>query len=187
MQDLQLIDLATQFPDLEIDLKYATTDNITGQPIYRDAQCLLHKDAAAGLAISIRVAALAGLRLRIYDAYRPQSAQACLWAACPDPQYVAPPASGSNHSRGTAIDLTLVDTQGQVLDMGAGFDEMHDRAHCFHPSVPAAAQRNRLLLNGIMLAGGFTGMASEWWHFELPDSHAYPLLEEQFDCFPPAV
>lgn len=89
-------------------------------------------------------------------------------ASLPDPQYVVDVTVGSNHSRGTAIDLTLRDEHGNILDMGAGFDEMHERSHAYHPSVPPAAQRNRLLLNAIMTGGGFVGISSEWWHFELP-------------------
>ncbi len=124
--------------------------------------------AITALAKSISIAQLSGLQLVIYDAYRPQQAQAMLWQACPDPQYVVDVTVGSNHSRGTAIDLTLRDEHGNILDMGAGFDEMHERSHAYHPSVPPAAQRNRLLLNAIMTGGGFVGISSEWWHFELP-------------------
>ncbi|WP_349817788.1 M15 family metallopeptidase [Escherichia coli] len=90
---------------------------------------------------------------------------------------------GAVHSRGTAIDLTLRDEHGNILDMGAGFDEMHERSHAYHPSVPPAAQRNRLLLNAIMTGGGFVGISSEWWHFELPQAASYPLLADQFSCF----
>lgn len=146
----ELVDLAVIFPDLEIELKYACADNITGKAIYQQARCLLHKDAITALAKSISIAQLSGLQLVIYDAYRPQQAQAMLWQACPDPQYVVDVTVGSNHSRGTAIDLTLRDEHGNILDMGAGFDEMHERSHAYHPSVPPAAQRNRLLLNAIM-------------------------------------
>ena len=118
----------------------------------------------------------------VYDAYRPQLAQQHLWLACPDPQYVVAVSLGSNHSRGTAIDVTLRDEAGHILDMGAGFDEMHPRSHLWNPEVPPAAQRNRLLLNAIMQAGGFVGINSEWWHFELPDSVRYPLLTDRFSC-----
>ncbi len=149
----ELVDLAVIFPDLEIELKYACADNITGKAIYQQARCLLHKDAITALAKSISIAQLSGLQLVIYDAYRPQQAQAMLWQACPDPQYVVDVTVGSNHSRGTAIDLTLRDEHGNILDMGAGFDEMHERSHAYHPSVPPAAQRNRLLLNAIMTGG----------------------------------
>jgi D-alanyl-D-alanine dipeptidase len=179
----ELVDLEQHFPELLIDLKYATDDNITGRPIYREARCLLHPDAVAALEKSLAIAALAGLQLRVYDAYRPRQAQALLWQACPDPQYVADLTLGSNHSRGVAIDLTLMDPHGQILDMGAGFDEMHERSHQYHPSVPVAAQRNRLLLNAIMFGGGFVGMSSEWWHFELPDALRYPLLDDRFSCY----
>lgn len=179
----ELVDLSVIFPSLHIDLKYATADNITGAPIYREARCLLHTEAVTALAKSISIAQLAGLQLVVYDAYRPQQAQAILWNACPDPQYVVDVAIGSNHSRGTAIDVTLMDDRGHLLDMGAGFDEMHDRSHAWHPSVPPAAQRNRLLLNAIMFCGGFVGINSEWWHFELPDAARYPLLDDQIDCY----
>ena len=158
----ELVDLAVTFPDLEIELKYACADNITGKAIYQQARCLLHKDAITALAKSISIAQLSGLQLVIYDAYRPQQAQAMLWQACPDPQYVVDVTVGSNHSRGTAIDLTL---------------------RAYHPSVPPAAQRNRLLLNAIMTGGGFVGIPSEWWHFELPQAASYPLLADQFTCF----
>lgn len=179
----ELVDLAVIFPDLEIELKYACADNITGKAIYQQARCLLHKDAITALAKSISIAQLSGLQLVIYDAYRPQQAQAMLWQACPDPQYVVDVTVGSNHSRGTAIDLTLRDEHGNILDMGAEFDEMHERSHAYHPSVPPAAQRNRLLLNAIMTGGGFVGIPSEWWHFELPQAASYPLLADQFTCF----
>lgn len=179
----QLVDVAKTFPALHIDLKYATDDNIIGRPIYQEARCLLHTDAATALAKSIGIATLAGLKLVVYDAYRPQEAQAQLWDACPNPEYVVDVAIGSNHSRGTAIDVTLMDERGHVLDMGAGFDEMHDRSHPYHPSVPPQAQRNRLLLNAIMFGGGFVGISSEWWHFELPNAAGYPLLDDQFPCF----
>ena len=179
----ELVDLSVIFPSLHIDLKYATADNITGSPIYREARCLLHTEAVTALAKSISIAQLAGLQLVVYDAYRPQQAQAILWNACPDPQYVVDVAIGSNHSRGTAIDVTLMDDRGHLLDMGAGFDEMHDRSHAWHPSVPPAAQHNRLLLNAIMFGGGFVGINSEWWHFELPDAARYPLLDDQIDCY----
>ncbi|MDC8907941.1 D-alanyl-D-alanine dipeptidase, partial [Citrobacter freundii] len=127
----ELVDLSVIFPSLHIDLKYATADNITGAPIYREARCLLHTEAVTALAKSISIAQLAGLSLVVYDAYRPQQAQAILWNACPDPQYVVDVAIGSNHSRGTAIDVTLMDDRGHLLDMGAGFDEMHDRSHAW--------------------------------------------------------
>ena len=112
--DIALTDLAELLPDAVIDLKHATADNLTGQPIYRESRCLLHPDAASALARCHEVAKLAGFGLKIYDAYRPQAAQACLWAAFPNPDYVVDIKLGSHHSRGVAVDLTLLDEQGEV-------------------------------------------------------------------------
>ncbi len=181
-QEVELVDLAETFPQLEIDLKYATPDNITGYAIYQQARCLLHPDAAKALARSVEAARLAGLTLVVYDAWRPQLAQQHLWLACPDPQYVMAVSLGSHHSRGTAIDVTLRDEAGHLLDMGSAFDEMNTRSHLWSPDISAPAHRNRLLLSAIMQAGGFVGINSEWWHFELPDSVRYPLLSDRFSC-----
>lgn len=181
-QEVELVDLADAFPQLEIDLKYASPDNITGYVIYQQARCLLHPDAAKALARSVEVARLAGLTLVVYDAWRPQLAQQHLWLACPDPQYVMAVSLGSHHSRGTAIDVTLRDETGALLDMGTDFDEMNARSHLWSPDISAASHRNRLILNAIMQAGGFVGINSEWWHFELPDSVRYPLLSDRFSC-----
>lgn len=183
MESKNLVDIAEAFPQLLIDLKYATADNITGRPIYYDPRCLLHTDAANALAKSISIAKVAGYRLLVLDAYRPPSAQAVLWEACPDPAYVVPLSRGSNHSRGTAIDVTLIDEYGAIVDMGTGFDEMSDHSHPYHPAVAVQAQRNRLMLNAIMLGGGFTGISTEWWHFELPGAESYPLIDGVFGCY----
>ncbi|MCL2891950.1 D-alanyl-D-alanine dipeptidase [Brenneria tiliae] len=184
-QEIELVDIAAVFPLVRIDMKYATADNITGQTIYSENRCLLHPDAAEALGRSVEIAALAGVTLLLYDAYRPRKAQEYLWLACPDPRYVVEVSLGSNHSRGTAVDVALCDENGRLLDMGTEFDEMHERSHPYHPGVPPAAQRNRLLLNAIMFGGGFVGIASEWWHFELPGSTAYPLLSDRFSCIAP--
>jgi D-alanyl-D-alanine dipeptidase len=184
--ECELVNLTTTFPQLKIEMKYATADNICGRPIYCEDRCLLHPDAARALEKCITIAELAGFTLLVYDAYRPQQAQHNLWHACPDPAYVVEVSQGSHHSRGTAIDLTLVDSEGQIVDMGAGFDEMHPRSHPYYPGLSQQAHRNRLMLNAIMFGGGFKGIATEWWHFELPGSNGYPLLEDRFACFPVA-
>ncbi|MCS2172462.1 D-alanyl-D-alanine dipeptidase [Scandinavium sp. TWS1a] len=184
-EEQQLVDIAARFPGLKIDLKYATADNITGRAIYSEARCLLHPEAAKALEKSLVIADAAGLTLLVLDAYRPQQAQAYLWEACPNQEYVVPLSRGSNHSRGTAIDVTLLDGQGEPLDMGTDFDEMDVLSHPYHPDVPLTAQRNRLLLNAIMFGGGFVGITSEWWHFEVPGAAGYPLLDDLFTCISP--
>ncbi|PIJ49034.1 D-alanyl-D-alanine dipeptidase [Erwinia sp. OLTSP20] len=184
LHETQLVDIRQYVPTARIELKYASHDNITGKPIYRNPCPLLHPLAAEKLARSAEIASLAGFTLLVYDVYRPQLAQLHLWRACPNPQFVMPVETGSNHSRGTAVDLTLLDDSGNALDMGAGFDDMRALSHAYHGDVPVKAQRNRLLLNAIMFGAGFVGLATEWWHFELPDAARYPLLSDHFDCYP---
>jgi D-alanyl-D-alanine dipeptidase len=62
--------------------------------------------------------------------------------------------------------------------MGTAFDAMEPKSHQFYPDLPPQVQRNRLLLLGIMLGAGFKAIATEWWHYELPDAELFPLIEE---------
>jgi D-alanyl-D-alanine dipeptidase len=174
----RLLPITRDTHGVDIDLVYATDRNLTGKPIYRTAHCLLLEPAEAALRRAVAIARGAGLSLRIFDAYRPPRAQQVLWDFLPDPTYIADVKGGSNHSRGTAIDLTLLDSDRAALDMGTGFDDMTVASAHFHTGLPQAVQRNRLLLLGIMEAAGFAHIPSEWWHYELPGSRALPLIDD---------
>jgi len=178
MSDHPLVPITPGTHRVDIRLAYATDDNFTGKTIYRAAHCLLLAQAEAALRKAVAIAGQAGHTLRIFDAYRPPQAQQALWDFLPDDRYVASPKRGSNHSRGTALDLTLVGADGQALDMGTGFDDMTEASGHFCAGLPEAVQRNRLLLLGIMQAAGFAHIASEWWHYELPGSRALPVIED---------
>jgi len=171
-----LIELTRPAFDIELDLAYATQDNFTGKPIYARAGAYLHRDAAAHLTKANRLAASAGLRLKVFDAFRPSEAQWVLWEHTPDPDYLADPRKGSPHSRGVAVDLTLVGADGKPLDMGTGFDDFSDRAHHGNTDIDAQAQRNRMMLLGIMTAAGWDHYLKEWWHYQLFDSRRYAVL-----------
>jgi zinc D-Ala-D-Ala dipeptidase len=165
--------------DVEIDLRYATERNFTGQPVYARALPLLHPDAAAGLRRAIKLARPLGLRLKLFDLYRPPEAQWKLWHHTPDPEFLAVPWRGSPHGRGVAVDLTLLDEHGQELDMGTEFDAFTPRSHHGDLGIPVPAQRNRLVLLGLMTAAGFDFYRSEWWHYQLFDARAlYPLIAD---------
>ncbi len=173
--------VAIQPPDYPVDihLVYATADNFVCLPVYAsDAQCVLHSDAADCLGRAARAALRAGYVLRVLDAYRPPAAQEIFWQLCPDPRYLADPAVGSSHTRGIAVDVTLLDEAGQALDMGTGFDDMREQSHHDRPDLPKAVQRNRSLLLGIMLQAGFESLPTEWWHYQLPDARRYPLIDD---------
>jgi D-alanyl-D-alanine dipeptidase len=163
---------------LFVDLRYASADNLTGKPIYRRAGCYLHPDAAAPLGRAIELARPLGLRLRVFDAYRPAAAQWALWNHLPDPDFIADPRGGSHHSRGVAVDLTLATPDGAALDMGTGFDAITPKSYHADLTVSREAQKNRLLLLGLMSAAGWDFYAKEWWHYQLFQPRRYPLIDD---------
>jgi len=173
---MPLLEITPERHDVVVSLAYATAGNVTGKPVYRQARCFLHPDAEAGLVRAVALARPLGLRLRIFDAFRPSEAQWLLWNACPDPEFLADPRRGSPHSRGVALDLTLIDGAGAALDMGTGFDAFTPLSHHANTEVAVTAQRNRFLLLGLMSAAGWDFYANEWWHYQLFDSGRYPLL-----------
>jgi len=175
---MDLVEIRPPQWDVEIALAYATANNITGKPIYAHARCYLHRDAADALARAIELARALGLRFKVFDAFRPSEAQWVLWKKNPDPEFLADPRRGSPHSRGVAIDLTLIDAAGRELDMGTGFDEFRPIAHHARLDVSIEAQRNRPLLLGLMTAAGWDFYRNEWWHYQLFNSRRYALYSD---------
>ncbi len=176
---MTLISIAQPAFDVDLALAYATADNFTGRPVYGRACCWLNADAALLLAAAIDLAAAQGLRFRIFDAFRPHEAQWALWRHTPDPDFLADPRRGSPHSRGAAVDLTLVDAGGAALDMGTAFDAFTPLSHHANREISPEAQKNRLLLLGLMTAAGWDFYGKEWWHYKLFNARArYPLLSD---------
>ncbi|HZB93592.1 MAG TPA: D-alanyl-D-alanine dipeptidase [Stellaceae bacterium] len=173
---MSLIEITEASHDVVIALAYATAANITGKPLYRNPRCFLHQDAAAHLARAVALARPLGLRLKLFDAFRPSEAQWLLWNACPDPAFLADPRHGSPHSRGIAVDVTLLDSAGAELDMGTAFDAFTPLSFHANTEIAPAAQANRLVLLGLMTAAGWDFYANEWWHYQLFDPRRYPLL-----------
>jgi D-alanyl-D-alanine dipeptidase len=173
-----LVEIAEADHDLVIDIVYATERNFTGRPIYRRPGCYLHKDAASALFRAMDLVKPLGLRLKIFDTFRPAEAQWRLWNFRPDPEFLADPRRGSPHSRGVAVDLTLIDAEGRELDMGTGFDAFTPLSHHGVTTIPVEAQQNRLLLMGIMTTAGWDFFRNEWWHYQLFDARRYPLLSD---------
>ena len=173
-----LIEIAPLRFDVDLDLRYATADNLTGAPIYARPLCLLHADAVPFLERAVALARGLGLRLRLFDGFRPVEAQRRLWQALPDPLYIADPRHGSNHSRGTALDLTLADGAGRPLEMGTLFDAMTPLSHHGRTDLPAEVQRHRALLAGVMAGAGWHAYPYEWWHYQIPGAETYPLLSD---------
>lgn len=174
-----LIEIVPPTFDVDVGLAYGTADNFTGKPVYRaDARCWLHPEAAAALGRAIAAAAALGLRFLVFDALRPAEAQWVLWNHTPDPDFLADPRRGSPHSRGVAVDLTLIDGSGRPLAMGTAFDAFTPDSHHGSVAVDAESQRNRLLLLGLMTQAGWDFYRNEWWHYQLFESRKYPLIAD---------
>ncbi len=167
---------------IDVDLRYATPNNFSGRVFYDRFDCAwLRAEAAAGLEASAAWLARTrpACRIVVLDALRPQRVQEAIWrdvAGTPAARYFANPGRGSIHSFGMAVDVNLRDGNGRELEMGSGFDEM---TLASHPALEAdrlaagAITRDHIaareLLRGAMAAGGFAGIATEWWHFDHGD------------------
>ena len=177
--DEALVAVQEYIPDIRVELKYATTDNFTGHVIYNFHNGYLRCGTVKKLAQAQEAFRQLGLGLKLWDGFRPVSAQFTLWQGCPNDTYVANPWEGySNHSRGNAVDVTLVDSQGRELEMPTGFDDFTGKAGRDYGSCTETAKRNALLLEETMERCGFVGSRGEWWHFA--DTTRYPV-EEHFE------
>lgn len=180
----QLVDVRSFIPQIQVELKYATADNFTGQVVYHFQQCLLLKETALRLrAIQEEIESM-GLGLKIWDGFRPISAQWKFWELVPDPRYVADPREGGRHTRGTAVDLTLVTKEGKELPMPSAFDDFSEKARQDYMGASQEEIANRELLRTVMEQHGFVGICEEWWHFDLIGWKNYPPL---LDVCPPLV
>ena len=176
-----LIDLQALIPDAVLDIRYATKENLAGRPLYPFAAAFLRRSTADKLKLAAAELRAKGLRLVIYDAYRPLSVQKALWAAKPDPTWVADPLSGSSHNRGGAIDLGLADESGKPREMPSAFDEFGPRARHGAAGVAPGPRRLAETLKAALERAGFDALADEWWHYRDPDAKNWPLLDIPFD------
>jgi D-alanyl-D-alanine dipeptidase len=104
-----------------------------------------------------------------------------MWEKVKDDRYAADPSKGSGHNRGAAVDLTLIDaTTGEELPMGTGFDNFSDTVHSDFKNLSPEILKNRDLLKTIMEKYGFKQLSTEWWHFYLPNSSSFELLDISF-------
>ena len=182
------VSVGDMIPDILLDIRYYSAFNFIGERIdgYEEPAALLTREAALALKAVSDEALPLGLRLKVFDAYRPQKAvdHFMRWAKDPaddrmkayfypglEKKEIIPQgyiAERSGHSRGSTVDLTLFDTAAQRdLDMGGTFDFFGERSHPDYAGVSEAQRANRMLLQGLMVKHGFRPLAEEWWHFTL--------------------
>lgn len=176
-EDSDLVRIRDYIPDIVVDLKYATEDNFTGRVIYDFTEPYLRYGTVKKLMAVQEALKAQGVRLKIWDGFRPVSAQEKLWQVCPDPTYVSPPGTGTqSHCRGIAVDITLVEANGEELVMPTGFDDFSTLADRDYSDCTAEAAKNALLLETIMEENGFKPYFGEWWHYA--DTVSYDVEQE---------
>ncbi|MTI96147.1 MAG: peptidase M15 [Firmicutes bacterium] len=172
-----LVCLADFVPDLVIELRYAGDDNLLGVPVYFGNYAFLRSQTADKLARANERFMQDGYRLKIWDAYRPRSIHSYLWAEAGEHQhFFAEPRFGSLHSRGCAVDVTLVDGLGRELAMPSDFDDFSGAGARYSQMSPEARE-NMHYLTEIMEENGFVGIDKEWWHFADSEWWRFPLLD----------
>ena len=175
--DEDFVLLKDYIPGIVIDLKYASTDNFTGQVIYESDDAYLRYGTVKKLMQVQEELNKQGLSLKLWDGYRPPAAQWKLWDICPDANYVSDPNKGfSSHSRGNTVDVTLADENGMELDMPTGFDDFTKRADRNYSDCTELQRTNALLLEELMIRYGFKPYAKEWWHYS--DTVKYEVAYE---------
>jgi zinc D-Ala-D-Ala dipeptidase len=178
----KMVELKSVVPGIVYDLRYTTTNNFTGQKLYRPTPfTFMRQPAAAALSKVQKELNEKGLGLKIFDAYRPYAATVKMWDLIRDERYVADPKKGSGHNRGLAVDLTIINLEdGKELNMGTGFDNFTDTAHHAFAGLPEAILQNRLLLKNTMEKYGFTLFETEWWHYYWPNDRKYDVMDIEF-------
>ena len=169
-----LVDILDVAPTIEVDMRYAKPDNFLHAAVYPCARCLLRREAAMSLASVEKALEARGLRLKLWDCYRPPAVQQAMWGVLPDARFVADPKKGSVHERGGAVDVTLMDASAKELEMPTGHDDFTRKAYADAPASPEAA-KNRAALRAAMEAEGWSGIRTEWWHFDAAGSRAWPI------------
>lgn len=179
-----LVKLVEIDDDFIIDLRYATSDNFTGQKIYASGECWMDRHTAAILIEAKDIFKKAGYRVKIWDAYRPIRAQRRFWEVMPDNNFVARPPDMSiiktfrpTHMNGLCVDVTLTDMDGKEIEMPCPFDEMTGRASLLSPDISEEGRRNGLYLKQVMESVGFLGYKNEWWHFYDVTTEPTPFLD----------
>ena len=177
----EFVDIKSADRTILIELRYASPNNFTRRPIYpTDMPALVRPRVAERLVVAQKYLKKKGYGLKIWDAYRPSSAQKQLFQAMHHRSYVADPDGeiGSMHTRGAAVDATLVDASGREVAMPTDFDNFTPAALLTYQGGQPQVRANLKLLQKAMAHGGFYGLRTEWWHFCAPEWKRYPSVPE---------
>jgi len=180
-----LVELGKLYPSLKLDIRYATKNNFLGYPVYKEAKAFLQEEIAHALLDIDEDLKKDGYGLLIFDGYRPWSVTKIFWDETPieKKNFVADPEKGSNHNRGSAVDLSLYDLKtGKEINMTCGFDEFSERAYPSYSGGTTEERKMRdYLISKMEKSRLFKVNAYEWWHFDYIDYEKYPILDLTFE------
>lgn len=175
-----LVDIHQVDASIKVDLKYSSVDNFLGVDMYGDFnKCYLQPDVAQKLKLAQQYlkTTFPYYSIIVYDAVRPVSIQERMWDSIQVPfaersKYVSNPQHGSLHNFGAAVDVGIIDQSGYELDMGTPFDYFGELAYpreeeklIMEGKISYRQLLNRELLREVMGYAGFSGITTEWWHF----------------------
>ena len=163
------------------DIKYATEDNFVKEKMYNCGRCLLRPAVAKLVVEAHHILQKKGMGLKLFDCYRPKPIQEKLWKKVPNANYVTPPWKGSMHNRGAAVDLTIVDKNGEELAMGTAYDFFGKEAHHTYTNHSEEIKANRKLLKELMESLNLEPIRTEWWHYSY-QKESYPISEMLWEC-----
>jgi D-alanyl-D-alanine dipeptidase len=182
-KDSTFVDLKKIDTSFVYDMKYATIDNFLKEKVYDCNNCLVRYKTARYLIKANDSLKKLGYKIKFFDCYRPLTIQKKMWKIYPDARYVANPKKGSNHNRGSAVDITLVNiNNGKDLEMGTPFDFFGNKAHHAYSYLPKTVLENRKLLKSVMESNGFKSITSEWWHYNLINSPRFKVSDFKTQC-----
>jgi zinc D-Ala-D-Ala dipeptidase len=182
-RSIDLVELTKLDSTIKLDIRYATSNNFTGKPVYKEARAFMQRPAAEALARVHQKLKPLGYGLLVFDGYRPWRITKLFWDITSDDkkQFVADPKKGSKHNRGCAADLTLFDLiTGKEIEMTGWYDEMSERSYPQYTGGTDEQRRMRDLLRTNMESEGFTVYDYEWWHFDYKDWKFYPIGDIPF-------
>lgn len=180
--DSTFVNLSDYSKEFAYDMKYATADNFLKEKVYDCAECYLRLKTVKALVSANESFQKLGFRIKLFDCYRPLSIQKRMWAIVPNPLYVANPEKGSIHNRGGAVDIGLVDENGQDVDFGTSFDFFGKEASHSFKKIDRKIRKNRKFLRKIMEENGFRAFESEWWHYDFLGALGDPVSDFNWKC-----
>ncbi len=182
-KDSDLLNITLFSDQFVIKMRYATKDNFLDTVLYPCAKCLLRFEVIKDLMKAESEFEEKGFYIKIYDCYRPFDVQKLMWEKLPVRGLVADPYNGgSRHNRGTAVDVSLVDSAGKELDFGTPHDDFSKKAKTFFQNLPDTVKANRMYLREVMQKHHFKGINSEWWHFSHNCGTKYKVSNRKFNC-----